>query len=281
MSKQLEPVVSIIIVNYKTAKLTSSAVNSLLTDTTLSIHGAEGRTPIEIIVVDNASDDGSAAKLESEFGDRITLLTTERNLGFGPANNLGAGQAKGRYLFFLNSDTLELHGAVTTLVAFLDRHPEYGVVGPKVVLKDQQTIQPASFGRFPTLTRTVRRNSGVKRPRLDLRFVCTDTDWVTGAALMITNDVFWGTGGFDQRYFMYFEDQDVCANVKYTGLKVAVVHDAAIVHFGGQSLPNGKKKYEYYDHSQEQFWLKHYGWLKTGLMVCLRFPWKIWRSLAR
>ncbi|MDO8472097.1 MAG: glycosyltransferase family 2 protein [bacterium] len=281
MSKQVVPVVSIIIVNYKTAKLTSDAVNSLLTDTSLSIHGAEGRTPIEIIVIDNASADGSAAKLEQDFGDRITLLTTERNLGFGPANNLGATQAKGLYLFFLNSDTLELHGAVTTLVAFLDRHPGYGVVGPKVLLPDKETIQPASFGRFPTLTRTLRRTSAVKKPQLDLRFVCTDTDWVTGAALMITAAVFWNTGGFDQRYFMYFEDQDVCANVIKMGAKIAVVHDAAIVHFGGQSLPNGKKKYEYYDHSQEQFFLKHYGWLKTGLMVCLRFPWKIWRSLAR
>lgn len=274
---QVEPVVSVIIVNYKTADLTLDAINSLLEDNSLTIHGAESRLPIEIIVVDNASDDGSAEKIEKHFKDRITLITTARNLGFGPANNLGASRARGTYLFFLNSDTIELHGAVATLAAFLDRHPDYAIVGPKVLLKDRKTVQPASFGTFPTLSRTLTRRNNRQKITFDTRFVSTDTDWVTGAALMVTSEAFWASGAFDNRYFMYFEDQDVCANVKKLGLKVGVVHDAAIVHLGGKSLAKGKKKYEYYDTSQEQFFLKHYGWFKTALLVAARLPWKLLR----
>lgn len=287
------PVVSVIILNYKTKKLTIDCINSLLADQSLSVSAANGKThqqtskqlpvnqlSIEIIVVDNASDDDSVSTIQQTFGQTIKLIAAERNLGFGPGNNLGAAQASGTYLFFLNSDTLVKPAAVNELVKFLDRHQDYGLVGPKVLLPDAKTVQPASFGKMPTLNRLITRSYVLRKPKLDIRFLSTDVDWVTGAALMMPHDLFSAIGGFDSRYFMYFEDQDLALTVKKSGLKVAVVHEAEILHLGGKSIKRPQIRWQYYDQSQERFFLKHYGWFKTYLMVLLRLPWKLMRRLS-
>lgn len=272
-NKGKELSVSIIILNYKTKKLTADCVNSVLDNKPNSSH--------EIIVVDNASNDGSVPYLEKRFGKRIKIVETKRNLGFGPGNNLGAKDATGYYLLFLNSDTIVQPEAIDTLINFADKHPEYGAMGPAVMLKNNKDVQPASFGKLPNIWRLLARNTTSKKPHLDSRFVCTETEWLTGAALLIPNEVYWAVGGFDSRYFMYFEDQDICANILKLGYEICVVNDARIIHLGGQSIINTKKRNSYYDESQEQFFIKHHGLITTWLMVALRLPWKLVRSITR
>ncbi len=279
IKRESKPLVSILIVNYKTKKITADTIDSILADISLTRTSTKDKIKIEIILVDNNSNDGSVSYLKKRFKNQVQFIQTKRNIGFGPANNLAANSALGRYLFFLNSDTLVQEQCIEKIVRFLDGHPEYGVVGPKVLLKNKKDIQPASFGKFPSLSRVLFRNSTVKRPRLDERFVCTNTDWVTGAAMMIPAEIFWAVGGFDPRFFMYFEDQDLCADIKKLGFQTAVLNDAEMIHLVGKSMKKSKQKYAIYDNSQEQYYLKHYGWLKTSLMVTLRWPWKIIRAL--
>jgi len=277
--KTSDPLVSVIVVNYKTKKITADTISSILADKGLSLKAEDDKTQIEIILVDNNSEDDSVQFLRKKFRGKVTFISAKRNIGFGPANNLAANQARGTYLFFLNSDTLVQSNCIQNLTHFLDHNPEYGVVSPTIYLKGLKNIQPASFGKFPSLSRIIFRTSFMKRPKLNLSFTSTETDWVTGAAMMIPKDVYWAVGGFDSRYFMYFEDQDLCADIKKLGYKVAVVHNSSIVHLVGKSMKKGSAKTKIYDLSQEQFYLKHYGWFKTSLMIVLRWPWKLIRAV--
>lgn len=256
--------VSIVVLNFNTKKLTVECVESIIATTKSSEY--------EIIVVDNASTDGSVEYLKKKLPKKVKLVVAARNLGFGPGNNLGVQSAKGDYLFFVNSDTILLPGCVDNLVAFADAADDYSILGPRVLLDDKKTIQPASFGWLPNLYRTIFRRS--QKNVLNNSHLNTDTEWVTGAALFIPRNLFEQVGGFDSRYFMYFEDQDLCASVVSRGGKITVVHDAEIIHLGGKSIGKKKVRYQYYDASQVKYFLKHEGVLATGLMILFRLPWR-------
>jgi len=268
-----ELVLSVIVLSFDTKDLTLACLDSLFNK-----HPSFGW---EVIVVDNASTDGSFTEIKKRFGRQVKLIRTVRNIGFGPGNNLGVEEANGQYLLFLNSDTLVEPGSLDNLVEFADQHPTYGIVAPQVLLKNKRFIQPASHGRLPTLWHLLTRNSGNKKSIPNKDLVVIDTEWVTGAALMIPTKLFIYLGGFDSRYFMYFEDQDLCATVKNEGYDIGVVTKSKIIHLGGKSLVNKKKRYEYYDESQTKFFLKHHGWLQTIILVVLRLPWQIIRNWTR
>lgn len=270
---QEEVVLSVIVLSFNTKNLTLDCLASLFKE--------HPSFPWEVIVVDNASTDRSYAEIKKRFGNKVKLVRTVRNIGYGPGNNLGAEEAWGQYLLFLNSDTLVLPGALDRLVEFADQHPTYGIVAPQILLKDKKYIQPASYGHLPTLFNLLIRNNGNKKHQPNKELVVTDTDWVTGAALMIPTDLFAEIGCFDSRYFMYFEDQDLCATVKREGYEIGVVSKSQIIHLGGQSLVNKNKRYEYYDDSQNKYFLKHHGWFKTAILYVLRLPWRAIRGLTR
>ena len=218
--------------------------------------------------------------LKKKFKNKVKFISARRNIGFGPANNLAANQAVGLYLFFLNSDTLVQPGCIQSLTHFLDHNAEFGIVGPSVYLKNKKDIQPGSFGKFPSLSRVLLRTATPAKPKLNKSFDFTKTDWITGAAMMVPQNIFWAAGGFDSRYFMYFEDQDLCADINKLGYKTGIVHNAAIVHLVGKSMKKSRQKFSIYDQSQEQYYLKHYGWFKTSLLIILRWPWKLFRSIV-
>lgn len=260
--------VSVIVLNYNTPKLTLDCVKSVIAHT-------QG-TAFEIIVVDNASTDDSRVYLKKHLPKSVKLVTAERNLGFGPGNNLGADAAVGEYLFFINSDTLLESNCLAALTAFADQHPQYPLLGPVVQLPKTHAIQPASFGKLPTLARLLSRQQNAPCT-IDESQEYTETEWVTGAALFIAADVFIAAGGFDSRYFMYFEDQDLCAAVQKLGGAIAVVHAAQIIHLGGKSIGKKNVRYHYYDESQVRYFMKHHGYIATALLIMLRWPWRLVR----
>lgn len=252
--------ISVIIVNLNTKKLLSDCIRSVYKDMPWA----------EVIVVDNGSTDGSQKNIKKNFR-KVILIENEKNLGFGAANNVGAKKASGDILFFLNSDTIVPKGSLQKLIDFFVYYPKAGVVGPKVVLPDGD-LQPYSFGSDISLITILKeklyRLIGKKQTPTNVKRV----DWVTGAALLARKSVFKVIGGFDENFFMYFEDNDLCLRCRQFGYKVYIYPHISIVHLGGKSIAADEKRAKLYFKSQDYFFKKHYGELGTVTLKILRAP---------
>jgi len=198
----------------------------------------------EVIVVDNASEDGSAEMVRRDFG-QVKLIQNGENRGFAAANNLGIKQSQGRYVLLLNPDTSVHAGALDTLVGFLDENQDVGICGPRLLNEDGST-QP-SVRRFPTLPgilhcftifrfipvfrwhyrRWMMRDFKYDRQR--------DVDQVMGAALLVRRSVLDELGGMDEAFFMYYEEVDLCYRAKQAGWRIVFLPEAVITHTGGRS----------------------------------------------
>lgn len=221
---------STVIVSYNTFDLTAEAVRTALAGAPGLVH--------EVIVMDNDSPDGSAARLRDAFGDdpRVRVMESGGNVGFSAANNLGAARATGRVLFFLNPDTLVHGDAVTRLAAYLDAHPEAGAVGPRVLNADgTDQVSTAPFESvgsilhhcFPVVPRA-------RVPALGARADGpAEVDIVKGCALALRRDAFDAVGGWDERYFMYAEENELCLALRQAGYVNVFVPGAVITHYGG------------------------------------------------
>ncbi|MDT0633173.1 glycosyltransferase family 2 protein [Rubrivirga sp. S365] len=215
---------STIIVSYDTFDLTREAVRSAL-------EAAPGLRH-EVVVVDNDSPDGSAARLRAAFaGDaRVRVVESGGNVGFAAANNVGAGRSSGRVLFFLNPDTVVHGDAVARLVAYLDGHPEAGAVGPRVLNGDG--TDQVSTSPFDTAQSIARHLLALPAPRPPLDRPAP-VDVVKGCALALRREVFDAVGGWDERYFMYAEENELCLALARAGRQNAFVPDAVVTHIGG------------------------------------------------
>lgn len=257
---------SFIIINYRTTEITAQCLRSIF-------NFCPGKD-WEIILIDNASNDGGAEKLEKDFGNRLTLVKNDKNLGFAAANNQGAKIARGQYLFFLNSDTILTAAILAPLQKILEEHQEIGVLSPQLLNQDL-TRQNKSFGSFPALSRLIGKNRRTeKEPPLiyGLNFF----DWVSGAALIIRKNIFLTIDGWDKNFFLYLEDTDLCWRVQKLGYRVAVSATTSLIHLGGQSLKAEQKKRSHYFDSQDYFFQKHYGWLTALALKIIRWPYKTW-----
>ena len=253
---------SIIIVSYNT--------KMLLGDCLWSIFGKLSGD-FEVIVVDNASNDGSQEMLKKDFAGSVKLIESKKNLGFGPANNLAAKQAQGEFLFFLNSDTILKQDILPGLADFLADNKDIGVVTPKLLLTDGRE-QLYAYGRFPTILNSIIKSAGLVSHNNSWFTV----DWVSGAALIIRRDLFERIGGFDEKYFMYFEDIDLCRAVYNLGFKAAVLPTVSLIHLGGKSLRQFGQRKAFYYQSQNYFYLKHYGWFRAIIMRLIRWPYRFY-----
>lgn len=231
--------ISVIIVNWNTLKL--------LRDCISSIYDHAGCISCEIIVVDNASSDGSCEMVKSEFPN-VRLLENTRNHGFAHANNQGISIASGRYVLLLNSDTRLLDNAFEKVVAFADQNPDAAVVGCRVLNPDR-TLQPTCF-MFPSmlnmflsftyLYKLFAKNRLFGRERMtwwnrdDVRPV----DVVTGCFMLVRKRAVEEVGMMDDRFFMYAEETDWCYRFKQAGWNVLFTPQAEIIHHGGQSSRN-------------------------------------------
>jgi GT2 family glycosyltransferase len=215
-----------------------------------SLREAHDEAQFEVIVVDNASGDGSAEMIEREFPE-ITLLRQSTNLGFTGGHNLALERAQGRHKALLNSDTVVHPGAINALVAFMDANPRAGIVGPKLLNPDGSLQM--SCRRFPNPVAAAFRNTWLGKLFPNNKYVREylmadfqhdqprEVDWVSGAALFIRSDTMNEIGKLDDEFFMYCEDVDLCKRAWDAGWKVMYCPQAVISHAIGKSsdqVPN-------------------------------------------
>lgn len=209
-----------------------------------SLRAAQGEARFEVIVVDNASNDGSADMVATEFPE-FHLVRSLTNLGFTGGHNLALGNSKGRILALLNSDTIVHPGAVSRVLEFMDSDPQVGVVGPRLLNPDG-SLQ-LSCRRFPNPMAAAFRNTILGRifpnNKYLREYLMTDyahdqvreVDWVSGAALFFRADLMAKIGALDDKFFMYCEDVDFCRRTWDAGCKVVYLPDAVITHAIGRS----------------------------------------------
>ncbi len=216
----------------------------------------------EAIVIDNASQDGSASMVAERF-PAVQLVRNAANAGFGRANNQGIALARGRYVLFLNSDTIAPPGSLAGLAAFMDGHPEAGACSPRLLQADG-SVQPYAFGQDPRPGYLLRRGWRRLAHGQALHDWATgDTqvvDWASGACLLVRGEALAQVGGFDEAFFMYFEDNDLCLRLREAGWRVFYCPQVSITHLGGQSLKQNPAAQRAYRDSLAAFYRKHYGW---------------------
>jgi len=239
------PTVSIIIVSFNT--------KDLLIKCLASIRRYPPSVSCEVIVVDNGSRDGSPDAVERGFPE-VSVIRNGENLGFGAANNRGLRDARGEIILFMNSDTELLPASLEPLLDRLAQQSDVGIVGPTEQLHEgtpYPTICPAPDFRYVFLTHTKLRyrwywNSRINPYRLMWECALTSgqpvrVDWLSGASLMVRRVVLDQVGAFDEGYFMYMEETDLCERVRRAGWGVEYVPAGRIIHHGGGATNKVKR----------------------------------------
>lgn len=206
--------ISVIIVSYNTAELTVACLQSVL---------ASQHITLEVFVVDNASGDDSANIIRQAF-PAVRVIANDTNRGFGVANNQALKESSGRYIVFLNPDTTVEPNTLASLIAHMDAHPEIGLAGPKVVNPDGSRQDSVSY-RYP----------GHRYGLADLGALPGEIACVLGACQIASASLLKAIGGFDEDFFLYGEDQDICLRIRKRGLEIGFIEDSVIMHHGGQS----------------------------------------------
>ncbi len=235
------PDVSIIIVNYKVASLIVDCVNSIEEKTE--------KVSYEIVVVDNDSQDDSISILKENLGERILLVESKENLGFGKANNLGANYAKGDCLFFLNPDTILMNDAISILYSYLSTHEEVGVVGGNLYDETGTNAAPSFSKEFDSLDLEKKSSSymGLLKNKLNRKKNLgynnnfnylnkpISVSYIFGADMMIPKAIFDQVHGFDKDFFMYAEEAELQWRISRLGYKIVNYPAAKIIHLEGKS----------------------------------------------
>lgn len=281
----------IVIVNYKT--------KALLRDCLQSIDDSRGELRVSTCVVDNASNDGSAEMVRTEF-PHVHLIVQEKNEGYAHANNLGlhylgmrneAGASPAdstpRYLLLLNPDILLPPDALAEMVAFMDAHPECGAAGPKLVRQDGK-LDRACRRSFPTPEVSFYRLTGLSflfkgHPRFgryNMSYlpdtVTTEVDSVVGAFMMMRREALAEAGLLDEAFFMYGEDLDLAYRIKEAGWQIWYYADVTVLHYKGESSRQRSRAsiINFYD-AMAIFHRKHYE-AKTFMPLNLLIKSGIW-----
>ncbi len=265
----MNPSLSLVIVNWNTA--------ALLVDCLRTIPDGARDLTYEVIVVDNASTDGSADLVTAEFPD-VKLIRNRENVGFARGNNQGMAASSGRYVLLLNSDTLVKPQALTRLVAFMDQHTEVGAVCPRLLLPDDEP-QAFAFGGDPSIGYLFRRGLYrlvLRRPVHDWHTAQIQAvDWVSGACLLARREVVDKIGGLDENIFMYFEDADWCRRIRQAGWQVMFNPQIEIVHLGGQSLKQNPAAQRGYYRSLDYYYGKHFGSIARLILRLALLPYRL------
>ena len=258
---------SIVILNYNTREHLRECLASLLAEGSTSLSG--GSIQAEVIVVDNASSDGSAEMAASEF-PCVELIRSARNGGFAHGNNQALRRARGAAILLLNPDTLVPRGGIAVLLDRLRAHPEAGIIGPKL-LRPNGSMHLACRRSFPTPAIAFYRFSGLARVRPDsprfgrynLTFVDPDlpmeVDSVCGACLLVRRQVVRRIGLLDERFFMYGEDLDWCMRTHQAGWTVRYEPGIVVQHqHGTASRKRALRTTFHFFRAMDLFYRKHY-----------------------
>jgi GT2 family glycosyltransferase len=231
---------SAVIVNYCTPDLTKVCVQSIL-----KWHIAD-----EVVVVDNASPDGSFERLQADLGYNVKVVSSGNNKGASYGINIAAKEAAGQYLLVLNPDTYFIDDSIKLALQALDERPDVGLIGLDLIYPDGR--RQFSARRFYSVLDIIGRRLplgryGPMKGRLDEHMMILawesaepfDADWVMGTGFIIRRDLFQRIGGMDESYFLYMEDVDLCARVWHSGARVVCVPNARLVHHHQRSSASG------------------------------------------
>ena len=241
----MTPDVTAILVNYNAGNELAVALRSIQSDC--------AQVEWEAVVVDNASSDNSAAIVETF--PRATLIRNPANVGFGRAVNQAAAVARAPRLLLVNPDCRLVSGAISTLRSVLDAEPSCAVVGPRI-FDPEGTVQGSARGDPDMLTGLFGRTGALRvllpfLPVARRNVVVEDAvrtgassvvvDWLSGACMLIRRDAFTAAGGFDERFFLYWEDADLCRRLRNRGFQVRYVPGASAVHQVGRSSQTARR----------------------------------------
>ena len=259
---------SIAIVSYNARKELEACLSSVFAST-------EASTP-EVIVADNASTDESVAMLRERF-PQVDVVESNENLGFACASNLCWRRANSPLVLFLNSDTVVPKGALARMVALMNKRDNLnvGALGP--LLKNADGSIQMSFGNMMSLSAELRQkilNAGYGNGRGPLRGYVENrharqrtVDWVSGACLLTRRELLERIGGFDEEFFLYSEDVDLCARIRAQGASVLFTPEVEITHHRGRSAEKDRDKaFVESQRSRLHFYAKHYGQPRLGLL---------------
>ena len=268
---------TVVIVSYNTVLLLDQMFAAL--------DGARGNLRIQIIVIDNASRDGSAAHLRTKYPD-VELIENSVNVGFGRANNRAMSRAKGRYILLLNTDAFVAPDTLSKTIQYMEANPRCGVLGVKLVGSDG-SLQP-SCRYFPTPWNVFLSSTGLMRLSPKTRLVddmrwdhssIRECDWVPGCFYLIRREVIERVGLFDPIYFLYYEEVDHCRTVQNAGWKVIYFPFTQVVHIGGESAQTvdtlskrGRQVSALQLESELLYFRKHFGFLglsRAALLLLL------------
>ncbi len=251
-----------------------------------SLYEGTSHRPLEVIVVDNASTDGSLSMVSRDFPEVVAIGSPD-NLGFAGGNNLGMREAKGDSLLLLNNDAFVKPGAVDSMLRIMKERPDVGVLGP--LLRNEDGSVQISYGDMinfraeayqKLLSRLYEGGNRFFRSYIEKRSKKeASPDWVSGACMMLRAELLQKVGHFDDRFFMYSEEVDYCQRVRRAGYRVLYTPEAEVVHLRGKSTEANREKATFeYRRSQLYFYKKHYGrgkvrFLKVYLLLKIATKW--------
>jgi len=214
LAGKLPPEVSIVIVTYHSADVIGSCLDSI---------ESAGSVSREVFLVDNASTDGTAEVVRAQY-PFVPLIANSDNRGFSAANNQAIPLCRGRYLYFLNPDAELTGGCLETAVRYMDENPAVGLAGTKVVYPDG-VLQKTISLRYP----------GQKHAAEELKGLPGGFACVLGASMIARADLIRTIGGFDEDYFLYGEDQELCLRIRQQGFEIGYIGEVVVRHIGGHS----------------------------------------------
>ena len=262
-------------------------VQDLLRQCLASVDAGRGNLELEVIVVENASSDGSAEMVAADF-PWVELILQKENVGFTRGNNQGIARATGRYLLLLNPDTKVLGQALIQMVDWMDSEATVGALGPQLLFPDG-SVQ-SSRRRFPTLAtgffestwlqsiapRSITRHSYVMDRPDD---AVTEVDWVMGACLMVRREACEQVGPLDEGYFMYSEEMEWQRRIKDAGWRVIYYPPAQVVHHEGKSSEQAvAQRHIHFQRSKLRYYRQVHGRSAAGalrLFLLASFAWQL------
>lgn len=257
------PDISIVMVNYNQPEYTAQCLDS--------IYKHPPQTSYEIVLVDNASTDGSADRLEAQY-PRLNLIRSEVNGGIAGGNNLGIRAAQGRYILLLNNDTLVIPGTIDQTVAFLEAHPQAAGVGGNL-LNEDGSFQSA-YADFHTLFIVfliLTRLGMVFRPYFPSHARGTqvkEVDWMSTAFMTFRREALDAVNLVDEEYFIYSDETDLQYRLKQRGWKIYYLPDLETIHFGGKSLNPWRRRRLVY-RGFLLYFHNHYSIVHTLVLRCM------------
>lgn len=255
-------IITLQIVNYNSREYLGACFNSI---GKALLPGKE----LQVILINNDTEPLDALEIKKNTAFEVEVVEVGKNLGFGKAHNLGFKKAKGELVLFLNPDTRVSENAIVELAEILEKNPDVGITGPLLV-GDGGTIENEHCGAKKTPFSIIKAK--IVRRKFSRFSEATKVEWLSGGAMMVRKDLFSELGGFDENYFMYYEDVDFCLRARGRNVRVIVNPRAKVFHSGGKSYKDSKEKKKHYYVSQVYYLRKNFGILPALLVKIMRFP---------